>query len=69
MFNLSGSHDPLAPMAFVYDEDHSAYEEPKFLKWLRARKPEKPYQANLNLRLELELVQGGIQDAQYEKAA
>lgn len=56
-------------MAFVYDEDHSAYEEPKLIKWLRSRKPEKPYQANLDLRLELQLVHGGLQDSQQKKVA
>lgn len=69
MFNQLGSNESFAPMAFVYDEDHSAYEEPKLIKWLRSRKPEKPYQANLDLRLELQLVHGGLQDSQQKKVA
>ncbi|MEI7575422.1 MAG: hypothetical protein WCK51_00895 [Armatimonadota bacterium] len=71
MFNQLGSNESFAPMAFVYDEDHSAYEEPKLVKWLRARKAEKPYQPNLKLepKPKLKLVEGGLQDAQSEKAA
>jgi hypothetical protein len=69
VFTQLASNESFAPMAFVYDEDHSAYEEPKLTKWLRARKPENPYQPNLNLRCSLELVEGGLQELRYEKAA
>ena len=69
MFNQPGSNESFAPLAFCYDEDHSAYEQPKLLKWLRARKDEKPYQPNLNLRLELQIVDGGLQQASQQEAA
>lgn len=69
VFNQLGSNESFAPMAFIYDEDHSAYEEPKLVKWLRARKPEKPYQPNLSLEPTLLLVDGGLHDSKFEKAA
>ncbi|OWU64979.1 MAG: hypothetical protein CBB60_007090 [Armatimonadetes bacterium Cent15-Ar3] len=65
MFTLAGSNETFAPMAFVYDEDHHAYEEPKAVKWLRARKQSKPYQANLSLRV----VEGGLQETERQKVA
>ena len=69
MFTQLVSYESNAPMASVYDEDHSADEKPKILKWLRAHKQETPYQPNLNLRQKLELVEGGLQEQRYEKAA
>jgi hypothetical protein len=67
VFTQLGSNESFAPMAFVYDEDHSAYEEPKLIKWLRARKPANPYQPNLSLKLEL--VEGGLLESQHQRAA
>ncbi len=62
---MSFANESPATFAFIYDEDHTAYEEPKLVKWLRARKQTKPYQPNLSLRV----VEGGAQEPKLQKAA